>query len=69
MVDDYLLLEGLFTIVLYSTVSKRSSKVQYEFVTNHDGEYPAKSPYGMFDEINIPNDMGYVIEKIREYEK
>lgn len=28
--------------------------------------YPAKSPVGMLD-MYIPNDLGYVIEKVKEY--
>jgi hypothetical protein len=68
MLDNYLTLEGLFTVILYTRVSKDSnSKPKYEFVTNHDGEFPAKSPVGMFDDLYIPNDLGLVAEKIDEY--
>jgi len=68
MVDDYLTLEGLFTVVLYSKVTKgMDNKVEYQFVTNHDGEFPAKSPIGMFEEIHIPNDLGVVSKLIDEY--
>lgn len=68
MVDDYLTLEGLFTVVLYSKVSKSTdNKPKYEFVTNHDGEYPAKSPIGMFNDIYIPNDLGMVSQQIDKY--
>ncbi len=70
MVDDYLTLEGLFTFVLYSKVSRTNdNKIKYEFVTNNDGEYPAKTPVGMFDSLYIPNDLGYVLDKIKEYEE
>jgi hypothetical protein len=37
------------------------------FVTNYDGEFPAKSPVGMFDTIEIPNDLGYVVNQIHKY--
>lgn len=37
-----------------------------EFVTNDDGQYPAKSPVGMFP-LYIPNDLGYVVEMAKEY--
>ena len=68
MVDDYLTLEGLFTVVLYSRVSKGAdNKPIYEFVTNNDGEYPGKSPVGMFKELYIPNDLGLVSEIIDKY--
>lgn len=68
MVDDYLTLEGLFTIVLYSTViTGPDNRPQYYFVTNNDGIYPAKSPLGMFNELLIPNDLGKVSEIINIY--
>lgn len=68
MVDDYLTLEGLFTVVLYTRVTKdANNKVNYEFVTNSDGEFPAKSPVGMFNELYIPNDLGIVIEAVDKY--
>jgi hypothetical protein len=67
MIDSYLTLEGLFTVVLYSKVSKVNEKMQYQFVTNFDGEFPAKSPIGMFDKLYIPNDLGLVAETIDKY--
>lgn len=68
MVDAYLTLEGLFTVILYSRVSKGAdNKVHYEFVTNNDGEFPAKSPVGMFIETYIPNDLGWVAQLIDQY--
>ena len=68
MVDAYLTLEGLFTIVLYTKVSKGAdNKIKYEFVTNNDGEYPSKSPIGMFKNLYIVNDLGLVSETIDNY--
>ena len=58
LVDTALTLEGLFTTVLYSDVDKTDSGIQYRFVTNHDGRYPAKSPQGMFPGLYIKNDLG-----------
>ena len=70
MVDNYLTLEGLFTVILYSKVEMDfDNKPSYKFVTNNDGRYPAKSPYGMFEEIYIPNDLGLVAETIDKYNK
>lgn len=68
MVDAYITPEGKFEIVLYGRASydNKEKKSVREFVTNDDGMYPAKSPYGMFD-IYIPNDLGYVVNKIKEY--
>lgn len=68
MCDDYLTLEGLFTVVLYTNVSRGAdNKIDYNFVTNNDGQNPAKSPVGMFKDLYIPNDLGYVSNSIDAY--
>lgn len=68
MVDDYLTLEGLFTVILYTKVDKGvDNKVNYSFVTNNDGKHPAKSPVGMFNSLTIPNDLGKVVKAIENY--
>lgn len=68
MVDNYLTLEGLFTVILYTRVGKNTAnKIEYNFVTNCDGEFPAKSPIGMFKDLYIPNDLGLVSQTIDEY--
>ena len=70
MIDNYLTLEGLFTVILYSTVSKgNDNKGNYQFVTNNDGKYPAKSPVGMFPDLYIPNDLSIVSQLIDSYNK
>jgi len=68
MVDDYLTLEGLFTVILYTNVGKGTdNKTEYRFVTNNDGEAPAKSPIGMFKDMYIPNDLDLVSKSIDVY--
>lgn len=69
MVDKYITPEGRFEIVLMGKVSynPESKKIEKVFVTNDDGQYNAKSPFGMFEDIYIPNDLGLVIDKINEY--
>ena len=70
MITSYLNLEGLFTVILYTNVTKGTdNKMIYNFVTNHDGKYPAKSPIGMFKDIYIPNDLGLVNKLIDNYNK
>jgi hypothetical protein len=68
--DEKIELPGLFTVLLYTktTWHDQEKKMDYEFVTNRDNAYPAKSPYGMFKELYIPNDLGLVIECIDKYE-
>jgi hypothetical protein len=54
-------------IILYATCSKGSdNKMIYQYVTNNDGVYPARTPAGMFNETYIPNDLGLVSSKIDE---
>lgn len=69
MVDQFITLEGLFLVVLYTDVvwHEKEEKADYRFITNKTNDYPGKSPYGMFDNIAIPNDLGYVVRKIDEY--
>lgn len=72
MLDDKVNLAGLFTVVLYTTTKTSMQGTQYFFVTNKHIDdrgihIMAKSPIGMFEEKLIPNDMGFVLEKIEEY--
>ncbi len=68
MVDAYLTLEGLFSIILYTRVVKEGDNtIKYQFITNNDAQYPAKSPIGMFKDRYIANDLGKVSELIDKY--
>lgn len=67
MVRNYFNPEGLFSTILFSTVIKEDKQIKYKFVTNRDGQYPAKSPIGMFD-LYEPNDLGLIVEKMEKYE-
>ena len=59
MLDEKLTLEGCFDIVIYCQGHK--------FYTQGDGMSTAKTPEGMFDESEIPNDLKAVDTAIREY--
>lgn len=63
MLDQQLTVEGLFTIVL---LCKAYEKRHY-FITQSDGTNPCKSPMGMFDDVEIDNDLKMVDDTIREY--
>lgn len=63
MLDNYVTLEGEFTIVLKTTV--RDGK--YFFSTHNNGQDTVKSPMDMFDSDLIPNDLKMVDDTIREY--
>lgn len=41
-----------------------------QYVTNPDGQFPAKCPFGLFDrkkELYILNDLGLVVKRIDEF--
>ena len=67
LVDNYLTIEGMFSIVLYTKVIKDDKGVlSYHFVTQSDGNTTAKSPMGMLDTLE-PNDLSVIFNKIEEY--
>lgn len=62
MLDSQLTLEGLFSIVLICETDGKS----HSFMTQSDGNTPAKSPMEMFP-LSIDNDLKMVDQAIREY--
>ena len=70
MVDEYVTPEGKFDVTLVgrSRYDAGQKKIVKEFITNED-EFTSspKSPYGMFPELYIPNDLGLVVAKVNEY--
>lgn len=63
MLDQQLTVEGLFSIVLLAKADEK----RHCFITQSDGTNPCKSPMGMFDDIEIDNDLKMVDDTIREY--
>lgn len=63
MLDNYVTLEGRFTIVLKTMVQDG----KYMFSTQNNGQDTVKSPMGMFNDILIDNDLKAVDTIIREY--
>jgi len=62
MIDNWITLEGLFSIVLLADVERD----KHIFYTQSDGTNTCKSPMGMF-EYKIDNDLAFVDKAIREY--
>lgn len=63
MLDNYVTVEGRFTIVLKTVVQDG----RYMFSTQNNGQDTVKSPMGMFDQALIDNDLKAVDDAIREY--
>jgi hypothetical protein len=69
MVDEKLTLEGLFSIVLFGKVKKnKEGVIRYVFETQTNGENTCKSPRGMFDTLEIENNLQIVRDAIINYE-
>lgn len=63
MLDNYVTIEGKFTIVLKTVVQDG----KYYFSTHNNGQDTVKSPMGLFDYDLIDNDLKMVDNAIREY--
>ena len=63
LLDEKLIVEGMFTIVLRCVYESG----KHLFVTQAVDGSVSKTPMGMFEELEIDNDLLYVDNKIREY--
>ena len=63
MLDEKICLEGMFTIVLRCV----QENGKHLFITQADGGAVSKSPMGMFETLEIDNDLALVDKTIREY--
>lgn len=63
MLDNYVTVEGKFTIVLKTVVQDG----RYLFSTHNSGQDTVKSPMGLFEQDLIDNDLKAVDTAIREY--
>lgn len=66
LLDSAITIEGMFSVVLYTEVTKVDNALNYGFLTQNSGNNTGKSPEGMF-EYRIPNDLDYVTQKLHEY--
>lgn len=65
------MVEKVATCVFYSNPKIKDSGegVEYRFMTNTDGRFPAKTPMGMFKDFNIDNDLAMIIKRYDEFYK
>lgn len=63
LLDEKITVEGMFTIVLKTSVSDG----KFSFMTVNNGHDTVKSPIGMFSSSEIENDLKAVIHAVREY--
>jgi len=63
MLDEKITIEGMYAMVLQTELTDGN----YHFITQGDSRHIAKSPMGMFDTRNIPNDLAFVKQKMTSY--
>ena len=68
LLSEKVTLEGLFTYIFFAkTEEGDDGRMQYKLVTNNDGKCLAKTPMGMFEELEIDNDLAQILQIIKEY--
>ena len=68
MLDNQLNVDGLFTYLLYTSISTDGETTTYRFRTNTiDGTDTCKTPMGCFKELYIPNNLKLVLDTIDRY--
>lgn len=73
LLDEKINIQGLFTYCIVSSIEiDFEGNTNYGYFTNTTRDsrgitVPAKTPYGVFDKLVIPNDLGYVIDEINKY--
>lgn len=63
LLDEKITVEGMFTIVLKTSVSDG----KYSFITQNSGHDTVKSPIGMFAANEIDNDLAAVVVSVEKY--
>lgn len=68
LLSEKVTLEGLFTYIFFTKVSEGDSgRMEYKLITNNDGTCVAKTSFGMFEDLEIDNDLEKIIEVIDDY--
>ena len=68
LLSEKVTLEGLFTYIFFTKVSEGdSSRMEYKLITNNDGTCVAKTSFGMFEDLEIDNDLNEIIHVIDAY--
>lgn len=69
LIGEKVVPEARFNLVLYTEVQTTDEGNKYYFLTQNNGKNTCRSPKGMFEDLRIPNDLSFVLQKIEEYEQ
>lgn len=68
LLSEKVTLEGLFTYIFFTKVNEGDSgRMEYKLITNNDGSCVAKTSLGMFENLEIDNDLDEIIKVIDAY--
>lgn len=68
LLSEKVTLEGLFTYIFFTKVDEGGSgRMEYKLITNNDGSCVAKTSLGMFEDLEIDNDLDEIIKVIDAY--
>lgn len=68
LLSEKVTLEGLFTYIFFTKVNEGDSgRMEYKLITNNDGSCIAKTSLGMFEDLEIDNDLDEIIKVIDAY--
>lgn len=68
LLSEKVTLEGLFTYIFFTKVDEGDSgRMEYKLITNNDGSCVAKTSLGMFEDLEIDNDLDEIIKVIDAY--
>lgn len=68
LLSEKVTLEGLFTYIFFTKVHEGDSgRMEYKLITNNDGSCVAKTSLGMFEDLEIDNDLDEIIKVIDAY--
>lgn len=68
LLSEKVTLEGLFTYIFFTKVNEGDSgRMEYKLITNNDGSCVAKTSLGMFEDLEIDNDLDEIIKVVDAY--
>lgn len=68
LLSEKVTLEGLFTYIFFTKVNEGDSgRMEYKLITNNDGSCVAKTSLGMFEDLEIDNDLDEIVKVIDAY--
>nr|DAW91950.1 MAG TPA: AAA domain protein [Bacteriophage sp.] len=68
LLSEKVTLEGLFTYIFFTKVNEGDSgRMEYKLITNNNGSCVAKTSLGMFEDLEIDNDLDEIIKVIDAY--